>query len=134
VKLINHKGVAHEVDVGLIDKDGCFLLLLDSNEPSRYYRFSDESQALTKLYERNRELEAKVQAYEEQGAWKADRGLVPQHVAAKLLGLSGNEVRELLDTGQLRSEKRWGNRKVPLSAIEQYQVFMESQLAGRVSG
>ena len=90
MKLVNHKGVISEVDVGLIDKNGMFVMLLDSKAPASYYRFSDESEALTKLYERNKELQAKVDAYEDEGVWKADRGLVPQNVAAKLLGMKGS--------------------------------------------
>lgn len=125
MKLVNHKGDVHEVDVGLIDKDGMFLMLLDSNTPSRYFRFSDESEALTKLYARNKELTRKIESYEEEGVWKADKGLVPQYVAAKLLGVTGAKVKQLIDLNQLRYEMKNGKRMVPLSAIEQYQIFHE---------
>lgn len=122
MKLVNHKGVISEVDVGLIDKNGMFCMLLDSKAPASYYRFSDESEALTKLYERNKELQAKVDAYEDEGAWKAERGLVPQSVAAKLLGIKGREVLKLVDSGELRHEVSNRKRMIPLSAIEQYQT------------
>ena len=122
MKLVNHKGVISEVDVGLIDKNGMFVMLLDSKAPASYYRFSDESEALTKLYERNKELQAKVDAYEDEGVWKADRGLVPQNVAAKLLGMKGREVLKLVDNGELRHEVFNRKRMIPLSAIEQYQT------------
>lgn len=122
MKLVNHKGVVSEVDVGLIDSKGMFLMLLDSNAPSKYYRFSNETEALTKLYERNKELQAKVDAYEDEGVWKADRGLVPQNVAAKLLGIKGREVLKLVDSGELRHEVFNRKRMIPLSAIEQYQT------------
>lgn len=125
MKLVNHRGDVHEVDVGLIDKNGMFCMLLDSKEPASYYRFSDDTEAVTKLYARCKELQAKVDAYEEEGGWKAEKGLVPQYVAAKLLGLRGHDVKKLVAEGKLRHEFKDNKRMVPLSAIEQYQIFHE---------
>lgn len=42
-------GKARPVVLGLIDKQGAFVLYLDETAPSRYYRFSDESDLVGKL-------------------------------------------------------------------------------------
>lgn len=39
----------HHVRRGLVDKDGAFFLLLDSDQ-TKYFRFSDESDGITELY------------------------------------------------------------------------------------
>ena len=47
-KMIDGKGKSHQVQRGLVDKEGAFLFLLDTNDTA-YYRFSDESELLTSL-------------------------------------------------------------------------------------
>ena len=128
MKLLDHKGVAHEVSIGLKDKHGAFFLLLDSNEPSAYFRFSDEADALTRMYERQQMLKKQLAEYEKPDYWTAKNGLVKQAVAAKLLGISKTEVMRLLDAGILRATMVGHNRFVSLGAIEHYQRFSEANL------
>lgn len=125
MKLIDRKGVAHEVDIGLVDKQGAFFLLLDSNETCEYLRFSDEAQALTELHERNEKLERKLKLFENPEHWKANGGLVTQGVAAQLIGASAKTVQRLLDEGKLKATMVGTSRKVSLSAIEYYLRYGE---------
>ena len=46
--LIDGKGGITEAAVGLVDRDGAFLLLVDSNE-TRHYRFADEASCVSML-------------------------------------------------------------------------------------
>ena len=128
MKLLDHKGIAHEVDVGLVDKDGAFFLLLDSNEPCQYFRFSDESDALTKMYARQQILKNQLAEYEQPEFWEAKRGLVKQVVAAKLIGVNTHTVTMLIDSGKLRATTIGRKRFVSLSAIEHYQRFCDGEL------
>ena len=47
-KMIDGKGKSQQVQRGLVDKEGAFFFLLDTNDTA-YYRFSNESELLTSL-------------------------------------------------------------------------------------
>lgn len=128
MKLLDNRGVAHECRIGLQDKDGAFFLLLDSKEPCEYFRFSDQADALTKMYARQQALKKQLAEYENPEFWQAKNGLVKQAVAARLLGTTTRTVTSLLDSGALRATMVGSNRYVSLSAIEHYQRFREAEL------
>lgn len=125
MKLLDRHGQAHEVDIGLVDKHGAFFLLLDSNEPCDYLRFSNEADALSRMYEQQQRLKKKLAEYEKPSFWQATNGLVSQAVAAQLLGVSQRTVQLMLDDGRLGFTMVGKARRVKLSEIERYQRFHE---------
>lgn len=58
--LVDAKNHRQPCMVGLVDNNGCFVLLLDDDE-TRHYRFSDESTLIDELFRMNNEQAARLE-------------------------------------------------------------------------
>ena len=129
MKLVDRRGNAHEVEIGLVDKSGAFFLLLDSDKPSRYLRFTDEASVLNayatkcdKLEKQVAQLQDKLDKAKERTIMEcADRaGCVSTYCAAMLIGASPTHTRQLIKSGVLEGTRENGDYTVPLHAVENY--------------
>ena len=131
MKLVDRKGNARNVDIGLVDKRGAFFLLLDDETSTRYLRFSDESSALSALFEKCKRLEKQnkqlVQRINDSYCEVAQGGTVSARMAANLIGCKLTTTRKLMSDGKLRRVKVGKEFRVPLSAIEEYQTADSEQ-------
>lgn len=59
--LMHSDGTCEHANVGLVDADGLFLLLLESNK-TRHYRFSDESELISEIVKDMRDLDERIDA------------------------------------------------------------------------
>ena len=125
MKLVDRKGKAHKVDIGLVDKGGAFFLLLDDDEPTFYLRFSDESELITSQAEEIKRLRGEVEHLRQrvsgEGLEVAQDGTVSIGCAAMLLGFGKSYTRKIISAHKLGHVKRDGQYAVPLSAIEYFQ-------------